>query len=320
MVSVVIPVFNTKKELLEECIESALHQTVPCEIILVDDGSTRQETKQVLDQIESMDQNRQIKVLRSRNRPGQSRLLGACASSNDYIVFLDHDDVLAPYACEIMEYYIETNKTDFVQFKGQYNKLDKKEYSIDEYRRTDGVERIDGTEEIAEALLDPKKEKIGWEMWSCVFKKSILLMTFDVDSTIYFAGDLVTKTEYLLECQSTLIVDIPVYYYNMQNSESMTKAGLRPESLSIVEANAKIYEKIEEKGYQDLLIISGKRVCENIIGAAGNAYRVKHTGKIWKYRKMLQEKYWPYVKFLARINVIKSILIRFFPLVYYLPH
>lgn len=44
MFTIVIPVYNTKLQYLERCIQSALNQIEPLEVIIVNDGSTTVDT------------------------------------------------------------------------------------------------------------------------------------------------------------------------------------------------------------------------------------------------------------------------------------
>ena len=45
-ISIIVPVYNTKKEYLKKCVDSLLNQTMKeIEVILIDDGSTNQAGK-----------------------------------------------------------------------------------------------------------------------------------------------------------------------------------------------------------------------------------------------------------------------------------
>ena len=51
LVSIVIPVYNTKAEFIKECIESIVDIKYPHEIIVVDDGSYEKDTLEFLEEI-----------------------------------------------------------------------------------------------------------------------------------------------------------------------------------------------------------------------------------------------------------------------------
>ena len=91
-VSIVIPTYNAR-DFIEQTIESALSQEgVSCEVIVVDDGSS-DGTADIASKIDG------VQVIRQQN----ARLAGACetgrrASRGEYLVFLDHDDILRPSA------------------------------------------------------------------------------------------------------------------------------------------------------------------------------------------------------------------------------
>ncbi len=97
--SVVTPVYNTDSNYLRECIYSVQTQAYPdWEMCLVDDGSDNQATVAYLQALVIKDSR-----LRLRHFPSHQ---GICHATNqalamacgEYIVFLDHDDRLAPDA------------------------------------------------------------------------------------------------------------------------------------------------------------------------------------------------------------------------------
>src|SRR5262245_7459893 len=92
-VSVVIPCFNLGA-FLGEAIQSAVNQTrPPHEILVVDDGSTDPDTREVLDGVRVPG----TRVVRSPNRGlSAARNLGVRESSGSLICCLDADDRLAP--------------------------------------------------------------------------------------------------------------------------------------------------------------------------------------------------------------------------------
>lgn len=101
-ISIIIPVYNAEKY-IEQCVRSALSQTITCEVIVVDDGST-DGTLDVLKQINS------ITVLVKSNGGTASALnTGIRNSKGDWIKWLSADDVLYPeYAKKLMDYISTT--------------------------------------------------------------------------------------------------------------------------------------------------------------------------------------------------------------------
>ncbi|OGO23189.1 MAG: hypothetical protein A2144_11180 [Chloroflexi bacterium RBG_16_50_9] len=95
-VSVITPTYN-RAHLISQSIQSVLNQTFSdFEIIIVDDGST-DNTREVLDSFKDP----RIKYTWQENGgPSVARNTGIKASSGDYIVFLDSDDVLVRNALE----------------------------------------------------------------------------------------------------------------------------------------------------------------------------------------------------------------------------
>jgi glycosyltransferase involved in cell wall biosynthesis len=92
-VSVVIPVRNGER-FLAEALESVREQTLsPCEVIVVDDGST--------DRTVEVGQAFHARVIPSDDRGvSAARNTGIAASRGDAIAFLDHDDLWVPRKLE----------------------------------------------------------------------------------------------------------------------------------------------------------------------------------------------------------------------------
>jgi len=96
LVTIVIPTYNCE-QFLQEAIESAINQTIECEVIVVDDGST-DDTRKLCDKYP-------IKYVHQENAGLPSaRNTGISLSKGKYIICLDSDDILMPdYADRCLE-------------------------------------------------------------------------------------------------------------------------------------------------------------------------------------------------------------------------
>lgn len=89
--SIIIPIYNTEKE-LSRCLDSILNQEYPnYEIILVDDGS-RDRSGELCDQYAR--KNKQIKVVHQENAGcSAARNAGVNVAKGDFLIFVDSDDM-----------------------------------------------------------------------------------------------------------------------------------------------------------------------------------------------------------------------------------
>jgi glycosyltransferase involved in cell wall biosynthesis len=104
LVSIIIPCYNYARY-LAEAIESALAQTYsPVQIIVVDDGST--------DETQEVARRYPVRLLRQENQgPPATTNNGVRASSGEFIVRLDADDVLYPQFVEKTVAALERNQS-----------------------------------------------------------------------------------------------------------------------------------------------------------------------------------------------------------------
>lgn len=109
MISVIITNYNYSR-FLPRAIRSALDQTVPVEILVVDDAST-DTSKIIIDSFGSL--------IRSVPHPtnqglAAARNTGWQAASGDRVVFLDADDMLHRDFCRICEVHLSYSNADAV--------------------------------------------------------------------------------------------------------------------------------------------------------------------------------------------------------------
>lgn len=105
-VSIIIPCYNAQ-EWIADAVESALAQTIKCDVIVVDDGSTDNSANIVKDY--------PVKLVRQINKGlSSARNTGIMNCSTDYVLMLDSDDMLQENCAEKLLEIAETTGADMV--------------------------------------------------------------------------------------------------------------------------------------------------------------------------------------------------------------
>ena len=105
-ISIVIPVYNIKREWLEACIDSVLRQRYKnWELCIVDDASTQKQTKKVLKSLmKRKDERIKIKFLRKNKGIAGATNEAVRLSTGEFVGFLDSDDEISKDALfEVVE-------------------------------------------------------------------------------------------------------------------------------------------------------------------------------------------------------------------------
>lgn len=99
--TIVIPSYN-QQDYLPDALDSALSQTVPCDVIVVDDGST-DNSLEIAQRYEK--EHPRLKVISQENKGlSEARNTGIRAATTEYVSFLDADDIYQDnYAEKVME-------------------------------------------------------------------------------------------------------------------------------------------------------------------------------------------------------------------------
>ena len=113
-VSIVIPVYNTDKYLVQ-CLQSIQNQTLnDFEVVCINDGSTDSSLKILKDFAQN--DNRFIIIDKKNEGQGVARNCGIEKAKGEYLIFIDSDDWLEENALELCYNKIKNDNTDILFF------------------------------------------------------------------------------------------------------------------------------------------------------------------------------------------------------------
>lgn len=105
-ISIVIPVYNTKKYLIDRCVKSITDNNYHnCEVIFVDDGSDK-DIAEYLDNVAALESNYRV-CHQPNSGAAVARNTGTKYAKYDYITYIDSDDLIASNMLSEAERYIE---------------------------------------------------------------------------------------------------------------------------------------------------------------------------------------------------------------------
>ena len=115
-ISITVPIFNPPEKFLVAMIESILDQTYSnWELCIVNGGSTEGHVQTVLEDFAQNDRRIKVKFLRKNKGIAFNTNEAISQSTGEFIVFLDHDDILPPFALyEIVKAINENPDADFI--------------------------------------------------------------------------------------------------------------------------------------------------------------------------------------------------------------
>ena len=149
MVSVIIPIYNTEKELLLSCFKSIQNQIYKnLEIVLVDDGSN-DEVRSYCDYLGEQD-DRVVVIHQLNSGVSAARNNGTKVARGEYILYVDGDDLLAPVAVQEGVRHLLDDRVDvviagmekiFSNEEFSWNVEMAEEYEVVRYGRCDELKR-----------------------------------------------------------------------------------------------------------------------------------------------------------------------------------
>lgn len=250
-ISVIIPVYNTKKLLFSEMIRSVEKQCGVCfEVIIINDGSNN-ETSEFLEEIQNSYQN--ITVISQENcGVSKARNTGIKSAHGKYITFVDADDYIADSFFLDAFHIAEENNADIVY--GSMELVPQEDTWLQK-PLFDRMDIVDDMDSVKTALLQYRYGELPYVILGTpcarLIKRS-LLQTIQFDENIHYFEDQIFNRE-LLNIAKKVVISPNVWYYYVQNEVS---------AMHKVKGNIDYYKNI--KGYWDRLYALNQKESERI--------------------------------------------------------
>lgn len=219
-ISIIVPIYNTDTELLENCIQSAVNQSYNnVEIIMVDDGSYNLNTLNKCEEL--VFRYNEVSYIRQENKgPSVARGRGIIAAQGEYIMFLDSDDALADDACVFLLDIIKKCGGDIAEgiaIEVENNK------TMSVSTTETWVKSCNGTNLLLDKLVDGSDIPLSWSLWGKLYRTSIMKTCYKEYPFLKRGEDVLALAEYLVNSQQLVYSNKCVYYYNIGNLESITR-------------------------------------------------------------------------------------------------
>ena len=224
MFSIIVPVYNVEKYLYS-CLDSIVNQTLDdIEIICVNDGST-DHSLSVIEEYAGFD-NRVRVINQSNAGLAGARNSGIIVAEGEYILFVDSDDYISEYTCEILKNKISESKkaTDIILFgthifpdqpkadEWYYDTLNTK----DEY-----IENIDFN------TLSVQRN-LSVFCWRFCYKSNFINDNdISFDSTVRYGEDVVFLYKTLPSANCIMSISDKLYYYRHYRENSLMNEAKR---------------------------------------------------------------------------------------------
>ncbi len=240
-ISVIVPVYNTKKE-LPRCIESICKQTYKdLEIICIDDGSS-DGSGQILEEFQAKDNRIQV-IHKENGGESSARNTGLKMSAGEYIAFCDCDDWIDPDMYEVLAGELERERIDMAA-SGWYKETDS---SSQEIKNEQPVSKqIFGRDELLRYLYRRDSYRGFAYMWDKLYRREILKdkkgnwILFRED--LRLGGDVLYLAEIALNVKRAKYVDRSFYHYYQR-----TESGCHTRDVNKLHDWLKAYELVLQR-------------------------------------------------------------------------
>lgn len=227
MLSVIIPVFNSR-QYLGRLVESLINQTYrEIEIILVDDGAT-DGSAEICTQLASLD-NRIVVIHKKNGGQSSARNKGLEIARGDYITFADHDDMVHPDMYRILISTIEAENADVCACR--FANIDNQEMKETVFEKVDSSPRKIEKDELVSGLF-----KTTWwiPVWNKVYRAELLKNLKFKD--VHLGEDTEFSYQIIKRCKRYMYYDTVLYYQRMHgNNYEFTAIEYMTELLKVKE-------------------------------------------------------------------------------------
>ena len=219
-ISVLMPVYNSEKFLLET-VQAVINQSyTDWELILVDDGST-DNSKEICTKL--MNDDKRIKYIFQENLGvSHTRNVALENAQGKYIVFVDSDDLIHEDYLKILINSIEKNNSDV----SVCNFIERKILNtgkIEDITREFYLKEVMEMSEMKDYIMDFGNSGLLNPLWNKIYKRQIIEnnnITFDED--IKTGEDFIFNLQYFRKTKKISFIKEKLYYYIRRNNNSIT--------------------------------------------------------------------------------------------------
>lgn len=206
-ISIIIPVYNAE-DFLARCLDSAAAQTgLDVEIICVDDAST-DASPDILDARAYEDKRFRVVHRPTNGGEAVTRNQGVALAHGEYLLFLDHDDMLMPDACKVLYQAAKAKNADIA--KGRAKTID-----------------CDGKVSITPLTIQEEIKKSRFrfltEWWTAIYKKEMIQGNIIFAEGYPLGTDVLFLVDVLLETSKIICVNDIVYIHILREESGYSK-------------------------------------------------------------------------------------------------
>lgn len=244
-ISVIVPVYNTEKYLIE-CIDSICNQTLKdIEILLINDEST-DDSLSILEHYAKKDSRvRVIQNVHTGDGAASARNHGLKLAKGKYLSFLDSDDYFDVHTLEKAYKKAEVLQADIVVYNGQY---------FHHQTKAPAFLALPQMEQLAEqevfnrhAFPDTVFYCTTSLVWLCLFNRDYIMkenLTFQ--AVYHFDDALFARTAFMMADRIVALPEILVYH-RFDHAESQA-TNCEKDPVSILSASYALKKQLEAKG------------------------------------------------------------------------
>lgn len=258
--SLIVPVYNIKKEYIDDCISSLVAQTFEnFEIIIVDDGSDNGCSAWCDEWVEKSDK---IRTIHQKNAGvSTARNTGIINSGGEYVIFVDPDDWVDTDMLEKIEQVRLKNDFDILIHSFSYEYINS---SINENNDPVGTIKILSEiqkREMLKNLIDVEKKteyhaykgKIFGSVWAKCYKKEFILShRIAFQKNLKKAQDTVFNLWAINAAEKIIVYNVPLYRYRMVKSSVTHRYNSNIIKIQVLFLKA-VKKFIDQNGYSDYM-------------------------------------------------------------------
>lgn len=222
-ISIIIPVYNAEKY-IRETLDSIINQKYESfEVILIDDGS-KDSSLSILNEYSEND--KRIKTFHIENHGvSYARNLGIEKATNDYIIFVDSDDLLSPNSLEKINHAINTYpdfdliQTTYIEF---YEDTPQSIDSSNEMYKLDNTELEKATKTLLSGITRKDNIIIPGPTSKIYRRKNLIDWNVKFNESFFMYEDGIFNLDYLLKSKNVYKSKMVTYFYRKSNSSSLT--------------------------------------------------------------------------------------------------